>query len=97
MANQQVGSESGYSRSRRQPTSESNFQVPLVKKNEDTYLNDYFVEAPGSLPGELKIPSDAYYPQIFLINYSETEASRTQIASLENCQEYLDNLDTVTW
>ncbi len=97
MANQQVGSESGSSRSRRQPTSESNFQVPLVKENEDTYLNDYFVEAPGSLPGELKIPSDAYYPQIFLINYSETEATRTQIASLENCQEYLDDLDTVTW
>ncbi len=97
MANQQVGSESGYSRSRRQPTSESNFQVPLVKENEDTYLNDYFVEAPGSLPGELKIPSDADYPQIFLINYSETEATRTQIASLENCQEYLDDLDTVTW
>ncbi|MDA0674128.1 MAG: magnesium/cobalt transporter CorA [Cyanobacteria bacterium] len=71
----------------------------------DRYINpatasrryvDYAYDQPGSLPGTLQIKANARPPQITLINYDATDASRVAIAQPEDCTPYL-NTDTVSW
>lgn len=57
---------------------------------------DYFYDKPGSLPGTLSIQPDATPPDIILIDYNQTHATRKQLATPEECLPYLDT-DSVSW
>src|SRR6478672_11609460 len=57
---------------------------------------DYFYDEPGSMPGTLKIESDAPPPIIVLIDYSEAKATKVQLAAPEDCEPYLDT-ESVSW
>lgn len=57
---------------------------------------DYFYDKPGSLPGTLSIQPDATPPDIILIDYNQTNATRKQLATPEECLPYLDT-DSVSW
>lgn len=57
---------------------------------------DYFYDEPGSLPGTLSIEADATPPVIILIDYNETNVTRKQLATPEECLSYLDT-DSVSW
>jgi len=61
-----------------------------------SYLDDYFSDKPGSLPGTLDIPADSPFPQITLIDYSIEHAQRVVIDTPEQCREFLTS-DTVSW
>ena len=62
---------------------------------EPSYV-DYFYDQPGSMPGTLKIESDAPPPVIILIDYSEAKATKVQIEAPEDCEPYLDT-ESVSW
>ncbi|WP_250122344.1 magnesium/cobalt transporter CorA [Chroococcidiopsis sp. CCMEE 29] len=57
---------------------------------------DYFYDKPGSLPGTLSIEADATPPVIDLIDYNQTNVTRKQVATPEECIPYLDT-DSVSW
>jgi magnesium transporter len=57
---------------------------------------EYFFDTPGSAPGTLNIPDDAYPPEIFLIDYSDENASRHHLNQPEDCIPYLDS-ESVSW
>lgn len=57
---------------------------------------DYFYDKPGSLPGTLSIEADATPPVIDLIDYNQTNVTRKQVATPEECIPYLDS-DSVSW
>ncbi|MGF1496305.1 MAG: magnesium/cobalt transporter CorA [Elainellaceae cyanobacterium] len=63
---------------------------------ESSYIDDYFFDEPGSIPGTLNIPPDAPPPQITLIDYDVENASRRAIAIPEDCSAYLDTT-SVSW
>ena len=69
-------------------------RLPLrtVTKADD----DFFYEQPGSIPGTLHIEANAPQPEIVLIDYNEAGATRKQIATPEECANYLDT-ESVTW
>jgi len=50
----------------------------------------------GSVPGTLSIEDDATPPQIILIDYNQSQATRTQLAMPEACIPYL-NTGNVSW
>ena len=52
---------------------------------------DYFYDKPGSLPGTLSIQPDATPPDIILIDYNQTNATRKQLATPEECLPYLNS------
>ncbi|MGK7888198.1 MAG: magnesium/cobalt transporter CorA [Leptolyngbyaceae cyanobacterium] len=64
--------------------------------DDSSYIDDYFSDEPGSLPGTLAIPPDAQFPTIILIDYNRDRASRTVVTEPEVCQEHLDT-DSVSW
>lgn len=57
---------------------------------------DYFYDEPGSMPGTLKIESDAPPSIIILIDYSESKATKVQLEAPEDCEPYLDT-ESVSW
>jgi magnesium transporter len=57
---------------------------------------DYFYEQLGSLPGTLSIEADATPPIIILIDYNETNVTRQELATPEECLPYLDT-ESVSW
>lgn len=57
---------------------------------------DYFYDEPGSMPGTLKIESDAPPSIIVLIDYSESKATKVQLEVPEDCGHYLDT-ESVSW
>lgn len=61
-----------------------------------TKPRDYFLEKPGSLPGTLRIEADATPPVIMLIDYNQTNVTRQQLATPEECIPYLDTT-SVSW
>ncbi|MEG4803333.1 magnesium/cobalt transporter CorA [Microcoleus sp. ARI1-B5] len=67
-----------------------------IKDDDDSYV-DYFYDAPGALPGTLDLEPDAPPPDIVLIDYCETGATRPK--NLVNPQEAAAYLDTasVSW
>lgn len=70
-------------------------QLRSVKKTSKPDV-DYFSETPGSLPGTLSIEADAQPPAIVLIDYSQTNVTRQQLATPEQCLPYLDS-HSVSW
>lgn len=63
---------------------------------EDSYLDDFYYDEPGSIPGTLTIEEDASPPIIFLIDYNEENATRVKIDAPEECTPYLDT-ESVSW
>ncbi|MGB3613943.1 MAG: magnesium/cobalt transporter CorA [Elainellaceae cyanobacterium] len=68
----------------------------LESEPDRSYLDDYFSDKPGSLPGTLDIPADAPFPKITLIDYNVDGAQRVVIDEPEQCHEYLMS-GTVSW
>jgi magnesium transporter len=62
---------------------------------EASYI-DYFYDEPGSAPGTLNIEDDAPIPNIILIDYNETKATRVHLPTPEASVPYLDT-ESVSW
>ncbi|HLP91476.1 MAG TPA: magnesium/cobalt transporter CorA [Nostocaceae cyanobacterium] len=60
-----------------------------------SYIKDYY-HHPGSLPGALIIDENAEQPIIVLIDYNQTNLTRTTIKNPEECSAYLDQ-ESVSW
>jgi len=69
---------------------------PDIEEEEEEDYFDYNYHEPGSLPGTIDLPSDAPPPDIVLIDYSETSATRLKINTPEECSPYLDT-HSVSW
>lgn len=65
-------------------------------KNEENVLLEYASDLPGSLPGTLRIESDAKPSQIVLIDYSATHTQKVENLTPEACAEHLDT-ESVSW
>ena len=65
-------------------------------EEEESYLDDFFFDEPGSVPGTLSIEADASPPTIFLIDYNEDKAVRLKVEAPEDCRPYLDT-HSVSW
>ncbi|MBW4674968.1 MAG: magnesium/cobalt transporter CorA [Desmonostoc geniculatum HA4340-LM1] len=59
-------------------------------------FEDEFHHQPGTLPGTIIIDADAPAPIIFLIDYNQTNFTREQIATPEECIPYLE-METISW
>ncbi|MEH1839762.1 MAG: magnesium/cobalt transporter CorA [Nostoc sp.] len=57
---------------------------------------DEFYHQPGTLPGTIFINADAPPPIIFLIDYNQTNFTREQIATPEECIPYLEK-ESISW
>lgn len=57
---------------------------------------DYFYDLPGTVPGTLSVSNIHASPQLSLIDYNETQAIQTVLASPRECLEYLDT-ESVSW
>jgi magnesium transporter len=68
--------------------------TPFSTPQEDEW--EYFYDVPGAAPGTLNISTDAYPPKFFLIDYSDSSASRLHLESPEACIPYLDS-NSVSW
>jgi magnesium transporter len=68
----------------------------LAQPDEEESIVDYFYDVPGSIPGTLRIESEAPHPEIILIDYSEQKAVRLEIAQPEDCAPHLDT-ESVSW
>ena len=66
------------------------------KTDKEENLFDYFYDQPGSLPGTLRIPEDAPFPEIILIDYNAKKATRLTNLTPEDCATYLDT-ESVSW
>lgn len=66
-----------------------------IKDDEDSYV-DYYYDDPGALPGTLDLEGDAPPPEIVLIDYCETAATRSQLANPQEAAAYLDTA-SVSW
>jgi len=62
---------------------------------EESYF-EYFYDKPGSIPGTLSLKADAPPPDIVMIDYNETNATRIKLATPESCASYLDT-ESVSW
>lgn len=65
------------------------------EEEEESYI-DYFYDEPGSIPGELDLEENAPPPDIILIDYNETTATRLKIINPDDCANYLDT-ESVSW
>lgn len=59
------------------------------------FENEYYHE-PGTPPGTLIIDEDAEQPNIFLVDYNQTNLTQKQIKHPEECSNYLDT-ESVSW
>lgn len=66
-----------------------------IKDDDDSYV-DYFYDNPGALPGTLDLEPDAPPPEIVLIDYCETAATRAKLANPQEAAAYLDT-ESVSW
>ena len=66
-----------------------------MKDDDDSYV-DYFYDDPGAPPGTLDLEPDAPPPEIVLIDYCETVASRSHLANPQEAAAYLDTA-SVSW
>ncbi|MBE8970676.1 magnesium/cobalt transporter CorA [Nostocales cyanobacterium LEGE 12452] len=58
--------------------------------------DDEFYHQPGTIPGTIFIDADAPPPIIFLIDYNQTNFTREQIATPEECAPYIDS-ESISW
>ncbi|MFH7026256.1 MAG: magnesium/cobalt transporter CorA [Heteroscytonema crispum UTEX LB 1556] len=65
----------------------------IVKKK--PHVEEFYHE-PGTIPGDIFIDSDAPPPQIFLIDYNQTNFINKQIETPEESAAYLDT-ESVSW
>jgi magnesium transporter len=73
--------------------------IPLMevyKEDEDNSYVDYFYDDPGVPPGTLDLEPDAPAPDIILIDYNETLATRVKLSSPSDIAPYLDT-ESVSW
>lgn len=66
-----------------------------IKDDEDSYV-DYYYDDPGALPGTLDLEPDAPPPEIVLIDYCETAATRSKLVNPQEAAAYLDT-ESVSW
>ncbi|MEG3843207.1 magnesium/cobalt transporter CorA [Microcoleus sp. herbarium14] len=66
-----------------------------IKDDDDSYV-DYFYDDPGAPPGTLDLEPDAPPPEIVLIDYCETAATRAKLANPQETAAYLDT-ESVSW
>jgi len=66
-----------------------------INDDDDSYV-DYFYDDPGAPPGTLDLEPDAPPPQIVLIDYCETAATRANLANPQEAAAYLDTA-SVSW
>ncbi|MEG3859619.1 magnesium/cobalt transporter CorA [Microcoleus sp. herbarium12] len=70
---------------------------PIKDDDDDDSYVDYFYDAPGALPGTLDLEPDAPPPDIVLIDYCETKATRPKkLANPGEAVAYLDT-ESVSW
>ncbi|BAY19244.1 magnesium and cobalt transport protein CorA [Anabaenopsis circularis NIES-21] len=67
----------------------------LTKKVRKPSFPDFYHQ-PGTIPGTLIIDEDAEAPTIVLFDYNQTNFIRKQIATPEECLNYLDT-ESVSW
>jgi magnesium transporter len=65
----------------------------LQSKEEDIH---YFYDAPGTLPGTLKIDRDAHPTEVILIDYNKEGACRVHLERPEDFMAYMDS-PSVSW
>lgn len=70
--------------------------VAQKTKNDDDSYVDYFYDNPGAPPGTLDLEPDALAPEIVLIDYCESTATRSQLANPQEAAAYLDT-ESVSW
>ncbi|MDJ0708564.1 MAG: magnesium/cobalt transporter CorA [Leptolyngbyaceae cyanobacterium MO_188.B28] len=68
----------------------------LTTKDDPNTGLDYFYDSPGTIPGVLSISSANASSHLVLIDYNETTAMRTRLATPEECEPYLDS-ESVSW
>ena len=68
---------------------------PIKDDDDDSYV-DYFYDDPGAMPGTLDLEPDAPPPEIILIDYCETGATRAELANPIEAAGYLDT-ESVSW
>ncbi len=67
-----------------------------IKNDEDDSYVDYFYDDPGAPPGTLDLEPGAPPPDIVLIDYSETTATRSKLVNPQEAAAYLDT-ESVSW
>ncbi|HEY9875323.1 MAG TPA: magnesium/cobalt transporter CorA [Candidatus Obscuribacterales bacterium] len=67
----------------------------VTEQDEDEYF-EYFYDKPGSIPGTLSLKADATAPEIVLIDYNESNATRVKLLTPEASAPYLDT-ESVSW
>ena len=73
------------------------FQKPIKDDDDDDSYVDYFYDHPGALPGTLDLEPDAPPPDIVLIDYCETKATRPKkMLDPQEAAAYLDT-KSVSW
>lgn len=73
--------------------------IPLMevyKEDDDDSYVDYFYDDPGAPPGTLDLEPDAPAPDIILIDYNETVATRVRLSNPSDIAPYLDT-ESVSW
>lgn len=74
--------------------------IPLMEvykeDDEDDSYVDYFYDDPGVPPGTLDLEPDAPAPDIILIDYNETLATRVKLSTPSDIGPYLDT-ESVSW
>ncbi|MEG4217643.1 magnesium/cobalt transporter CorA [Microcoleus sp. Pol14C6] len=70
-------------------------QIKEEDDDDDSYV-DYFYDDPGAPPGTLDLEPDAPPPEIVLIDYCETAATRAKLANPQKAAAYLDTA-SVSW
>ena len=68
---------------------------PPEDDDDESYV-DYFYDDPGDPPGTLDLEVDAAPPEIVLIDYNETIATRLKLTSPKDAAPYLDT-ESVSW
>ncbi|MHC5598525.1 MAG: magnesium/cobalt transporter CorA [Nostoc sp.] len=68
-------------------------RLPKIVNRPD---EDKFYHQPGTLPGTIFIDADAPPPIIFLIDYNQTNFTREQLATPEECVPYLE-MESISW
>jgi len=71
-------------------------RFPLVTKPDEDEYFEYFYDKPGSVPGTLSLKPDATAPEIVLIDYNESQATRLKLLTPEASAPYLDT-ESVSW
>jgi magnesium transporter len=69
---------------------------PIKDDDDDDSYVDYFYDDPGAPPGTLDLEPDAPPPEIVLIDYCETVATRANLANPQEASAYLDTA-SVSW